>query len=64
MVKKPDSFSHEAAASISLVALTACSCLDWLPEIGSTLQRKVVVRGASGGTGSWVVQCKYSMPEQ
>ncbi|PQE20261.1 hypothetical protein CJF30_00001569 [Rutstroemia sp. NJR-2017a BBW] len=56
VVKKPDSLSHEAAASIPLVALTAFACLDWLPENGSTSQRKVIVRGASGGSGSWVVQ--------
>jgi NADPH:quinone reductase-like Zn-dependent oxidoreductase len=64
VVKKPDSLSHEAAASIPLVALTAFSCLDWLPQNGGTSQRKVIVRGASGGTGSWVVQCKCSMPGQ
>ncbi|PQE29921.1 hypothetical protein CJF32_00000591 [Rutstroemia sp. NJR-2017a WRK4] len=56
VVKKPDSLSHEAAASIPLVALTAFACLDWLLENGSTSQRKVIVRGASGGSGSWVVQ--------
>lgn len=55
VAKKPDCFSHEAAASIPLVALTAYACLDWLPPPG-TSQRKVVVRGASGGTGSWIVQ--------
>jgi len=55
VVKKPSSLTHEAAAAIPLVALTAFACLDWLPmPTGS--QRRVVVRGASGGTGSWIVQ--------
>jgi len=59
VVKKPTSLSHESAASIPLVALTAFACLDWLPpptQGGS--QRRVVIRGASGGTGSWLVQCR------
>jgi NADPH:quinone reductase-like Zn-dependent oxidoreductase len=58
VAKKPNCFSHEAAAAIPLVALTAYACLDWLPPAG-TAQRKVVVRGASGGTGSWLVQCQF-----
>ena len=56
VAKKPNCFSHEAAASIPLVVLTAYTCLDWLPTSSGTSQRRVVVRGASGGTGSWVVQ--------
>ena len=56
VAKKPSCFSHEAAESIPLAALTAYSCLDWLPPPG-TFQRRVVVRGASGGTGSCIVQC-------
>lgn len=59
VVKKPDCLTHEAAASIPLVALTAFSALDWLPRSGGVSQRKVVVRGASGGTGSWIVQREY-----
>ena len=55
IAKKPECFSHEQAASIPLVALTAFACLDWLPLAG-TIQRRVIVRGASGGCGSWVVQ--------
>jgi hypothetical protein len=42
-----------------LVALTAYSCLDWLPPPGAS-ERRVVVRGASGGTGSWIVQCEFT----
>jgi len=39
------------------VALTAFACLDWLPPpLSATAQRTVVVRGASGGVGYWVVQ--------
>ncbi|RDW76008.1 hypothetical protein BP5796_06829 [Coleophoma crateriformis] len=55
VAKKPSCLTHEAAASIPLVALTAFACLDWLPQ-ASTSQRRVIVRGASGGTGSWLVQ--------
>ncbi|RDW82681.1 hypothetical protein BP6252_03793 [Coleophoma cylindrospora] len=55
VAKKPSCLTHEAAASIPLVALTAFACLDWLPQ-PSTIQRRVVIRGASGGTGSWLVQ--------
>ncbi|KAH8813094.1 chaperonin 10-like protein [Xylogone sp. PMI_703] len=55
IVRKPASLEFEAAASAPLVSLTAFACLDWMPPaIGS--QRKVIVRGASGGAGSWVVQ--------
>jgi NADPH:quinone reductase-like Zn-dependent oxidoreductase len=56
VVKKPNCFSHEAAASIPLVALTAYACLDWLPPPSGTSQRRAVIQGASGGTGSWLVQ--------
>ncbi len=47
--------THEQAASIPLVALTAYACLDWLPPPSIT-PRRVIIRGASGGTGSWLVQ--------
>jgi NADPH:quinone reductase-like Zn-dependent oxidoreductase len=57
VAKNPGCFSHEQAASIPLVALTAYACLDWLPPPGIS-QRKVVIRGASGGTGLFLVQCK------
>jgi NADPH:quinone reductase-like Zn-dependent oxidoreductase len=57
IAKKPTSFTHEEAASVPLVALTAFSCLDWLPVVQGT-QRRVIVRGASGGTGSWIIQRK------
>jgi NADPH:quinone reductase-like Zn-dependent oxidoreductase len=59
VAKKPTSFTHEEAASVPLVALTAFACLDWLPPMQGT-QRRVIVRGASGGTGSWIVQRKRS----
>lgn len=65
MVKKPNCLSHEAAASIPLVALTMFAALDWLPASKEDVQRKVVVQGASGGCGSWAVQCKslqYDLP--
>ncbi|KAG4034729.1 hypothetical protein MFRU_002g00820 [Monilinia fructicola] len=56
VVKKPNCLSHEAAASIPLVTLTMFAALDWLPESKGDAQRKVIVRGASGGCGSWAVQ--------
>ncbi|KAF7934562.1 hypothetical protein EAE99_003012 [Botrytis elliptica] len=56
VVKKPNCLSHEAAASIPLVALTMFAALDWLPAARGDSQRKVIVRGASGGCGSWAVQ--------
>ncbi|KAH7319485.1 hypothetical protein BKA65DRAFT_514611 [Rhexocercosporidium sp. MPI-PUGE-AT-0058] len=55
VAKKPSGLTHEQAAAIPLVALTAYACLEWLPE-PSKSQRRVVIRGASGGTGSWLVQ--------
>ncbi|KAL2063746.1 hypothetical protein VTL71DRAFT_5551 [Oculimacula yallundae] len=55
VAKKPNSLTHEQAAAIPLVALTAYACLEWLPAPSSS-QRKVVIRGASGGTGSWLIQ--------
>ncbi|KAH8596574.1 quinone oxidoreductase [Bisporella sp. PMI_857] len=55
VVKKPAILTHEAAASIPLVGLTAYSCLGWLP-LSTSNQLKVVIRGASGGTGSWITQ--------
>ncbi|TAQ85161.1 hypothetical protein B7494_g6514 [Chlorociboria aeruginascens] len=55
VVKKPSCLSHEAAAALPLVVLTDFAILDWLPP-PTTSQRKVIVQGASGGTGSWVVQ--------
>ncbi|KAE8442857.1 hypothetical protein EG329_002599 [Mollisiaceae sp. DMI_Dod_QoI] len=57
VAKKPNCLTHEQAASIPLVALTAYACLDWLPPPPPTgTQRKVIIRGASGGTGHWLVQ--------
>jgi hypothetical protein len=60
VTKKPNCFSHETAASIPLCALTAYACLDWLPPV-RVAPRRIVIRGASGGTGSWLVQSKYSI---
>ncbi|RAL58189.1 hypothetical protein DID88_002324 [Monilinia fructigena] len=56
VVKKPNCLSHETAASIPLVTLTMFAALDWLPGSNGDSQRKVIVRGASGGCGSWAVQ--------
>ncbi|ESZ91328.1 hypothetical protein SBOR_8269 [Sclerotinia borealis F-4128] len=56
VVKKPNCLSHEAAASIPLVTLTMFAALDWLPASKGDSQRKVIVRGASGGCGLWAVQ--------
>jgi len=55
IAKNPGCFTHEQAASIPLVVLTAFACLDWLPP-PTTAQRRVIIRGASGGTGSWLIQ--------
>ncbi|KAH8679963.1 hypothetical protein BGZ60DRAFT_503609 [Tricladium varicosporioides] len=55
IARKPDVLTHEQAASIPLVVLTAYACLGWLPP-QTDRQRRVIVRGASGGTGMWVVQ--------
>lgn len=51
--------THAQAASVPLVVLTAYACLSWVPPLGSfssQRQRKVIIRGASGGTGTWLVQ--------
>lgn len=59
VVKKPPTISHEQAASIPLVALTAFTSLSWLPQSspkGSDKPREVVVIGASGGAGVWTTQ--------
>ncbi|KAH7403297.1 hypothetical protein BKA64DRAFT_445819 [Cadophora sp. MPI-SDFR-AT-0126] len=55
VAKKPSALTHEQAAAIPLVALTAYACLEWLPTHTSS-ERRVIIRGASGGTGSWLVQ--------
>jgi NADPH:quinone reductase-like Zn-dependent oxidoreductase len=58
IAKKPAKLTHQEAAAIPLVVLTAFACLDWLP--GETqspnVKRRVVVSGASGGVGIWCVQ--------
>ncbi|KAH0609555.1 uncharacterized protein H6S33_013041 [Morchella sextelata] len=57
VVAKPAELSHEQAASIPLVALTAFTCLEWLPPPHKDgTPRQVVVVGASGGTGVWTTQ--------
>ena len=58
MAKKPSCLTHEAAAALPLVTLTAFACLDWLPPQVGSQRRSVVVRGASGGTGSFIIQCQ------
>jgi len=57
MARKPSCWSFEEAASVPLVVLTAFACLDWLPRKSGDGERRVVVAGASGGTGMWCVQC-------
>jgi NADPH:quinone reductase-like Zn-dependent oxidoreductase len=57
IARKPASWSYQTAAAVPLVALTAFSCLDWLPAETSGVKRRVVVAGASGGVGTWSVQC-------
>lgn len=57
IAKNPGCFTPEQAAAIPLVALTAATSLTWLPAATDT-QRRVVVYGASGGCGSWTIQCK------
>ena len=65
--RKPGVWTHERAAATPLVVLTAFACLAWLPGgegMGQGEQRhgkkgRVVVAGASGGTGMWCVQCMY-----
>ncbi|KAH7085539.1 hypothetical protein BKA63DRAFT_19788 [Paraphoma chrysanthemicola] len=58
IAKKPKSLSHEQAAAIPLVVLTAFACLDWLPSESKSPneKRRVIVSGASGGVGIWCVQ--------
>ena len=58
VAKKPSAWTHEEAAAVPLVVLTAFSCLDWLPSAAQSpnKQRRVIVAGASGGVGMWCVQ--------
>lgn len=59
IAKKPKNLSHEEAAAVPLVVLTAFAILDWLPKESQTpnkSQRRVIVSGASGGVGIWCVQ--------
>lgn len=58
--RKPRNWSHVQAASVPLVVLTAFACLAWLPGGDGMERRRVVVAGASGGTGMWCVQCESS----
>ncbi|KAF2443937.1 GroES-like protein [Karstenula rhodostoma CBS 690.94] len=57
IARKPKGWTFEEAASVPLVTLTAFACLDRLPPLKPTVaHRRVVVAGASGGTGMWCVQ--------
>lgn len=59
IAQKPTAWSFEEASAVPLVVLTAFACLDWLPSSGQSPNgnaRRVVVSGASGGVGMWVVQ--------
>ncbi|KAH6637713.1 hypothetical protein C7974DRAFT_450714 [Boeremia exigua] len=60
VARVPRAWTDVQAAAVPLVALTAYACLAWLPpavkaEEGER-KRRVVVAGASGGVGGWVVQ--------
>lgn len=63
IAKKPTSLTHQEAAAVPLVVLTAFSMLDWLPAASQSPneKRRVVVAGASGGVGIWVVQLAKQM---
>ncbi|CAD6445502.1 d28484b2-6451-4680-a561-06d0fb3bff4c [Sclerotinia trifoliorum] len=61
MVKRPNCLSREAAAAIPLATLTMFSSFSWIPPARGTSQRRVIVRGASGGCGSWAVQMAKHM---
>jgi NADPH:quinone reductase-like Zn-dependent oxidoreductase len=58
IAKKPFTLSHQEAAAIPLVVLTAFASLDWLPSETQSPNstRRVIVSGASGGVGMWCVQ--------
>ncbi|KAL6709586.1 hypothetical protein ACN47E_001521 [Coniothyrium glycines] len=61
LARKPLLLAHAQAAAVPLVALTAYAVLDWLPSSPSprardAAPRRVIVAGASGGVGMWVVQ--------
>ncbi|KAF1929083.1 GroES-like protein [Didymella exigua CBS 183.55] len=59
VAKMPQAWGFEEAAAVPLVVLTAFACLAWLPaetESPNGAARRVVVGGASGGVGMWVVQ--------
>lgn len=61
IARKPREWSFEQAAAVPLVVLTAFAVLEWLPKEdrrngNGNGKRRVVVAGASGGTGMWCVQ--------
>ncbi|KAF2641329.1 GroES-like protein [Massarina eburnea CBS 473.64] len=57
IARKPKVWSWQEAAAVPLVVLTAFACLDWLPKMREKeKESRVVVSGASGGTGMWCVQ--------
>ena len=57
MARKPKCWTMAEAAAVPLVALTASACLDRLsPAHTAGAQQRIVVAGASGGTGMWCVQ--------
>lgn len=59
VAKMPKAWGFEEASSVSLVVLTAFVCLNWLPaepKSPNGREKRVVVSGASGGVGMWVVQ--------
>ncbi|KAF1976988.1 NAD(P)-binding protein [Bimuria novae-zelandiae CBS 107.79] len=57
IARKPKGWTLAEAAAVPLVTLTAFACLDRLPPAKPFIaHRRVVVSGASGGTGMWCVQ--------
>ncbi|KAJ1569952.1 hypothetical protein HK096_008793 [Nowakowskiella sp. JEL0078] len=53
---KPPNVSHTQAASVGTAAMTASTILLIHGKINESKGKKVLVIGASGGVGSWVVQ--------
>ena len=54
-VKKPKEWSHEKAAAISLVFLTAKACIEGVARYVEEGSKKVAVLGGSSATGIYMV---------
>ena len=59
LVKKPDNLSYEQAASVPIAALTAWHALHRFGPVEPG--QKILVNGASGGVGTFVVQMAKAM---